>query len=94
MFLTDEELISLTQKKRRATQSKVLNALGITHKMRPDGSLVVLRSHVEKVLGGGVPQATPPEPEPNWGALSQPSSSCMPKPQQRNPSSNKNKARF
>lgn len=69
MFLTDEELISLTQKKRQGSQRKVLNAMGVTHKVRPDNSIAVLRSHVEQVFGGIV---TPPKrrpTEPNWEAL-------------------------
>lgn len=71
MFLTDEEIASLTQKKRYATQRRVLNALGVTHKIRPDGSIAILRSHVEQVFGGNV---TPPKrcpTEPNWAALNQ-----------------------
>ena len=52
MFLTDDEVKELTGKSRRASQVKVLNSLGIIHKIRPDGSLLILRSHVEQLLGG------------------------------------------
>lgn len=52
MFLTNEEVKELTSKSQRASQTKVLNALGITYKIRPDGSLIVLRAHVERLLGG------------------------------------------
>lgn len=45
MCLTEEEIRELTGKKR------VLNALGIVHKIRPDASLVVLQAHVEQQLG-------------------------------------------
>lgn len=69
MFLGDEELASLTGKKRKSSQRVVLNSLGITHKVRPDGSIVVLRSHVEKVLGGQVELPKKKEPEPNWAAI-------------------------
>jgi hypothetical protein len=69
VFLSDDEIAQLTQKKRRPTQRKVLNALGVSHKPRPDGTLVVLRSHVEKLLGGHIAAPAKKEPEPNWGAL-------------------------
>ncbi len=53
MFLTEDEVKELTGMSRRASQAKVLNSLGIIHKTRPNGSLVILRSHVEQVLSGG-----------------------------------------
>lgn len=51
MLLTDAEIANLTKKTQRAPQRAVLNFLGIQHKVRPDGSLVVSKSHVEQVLG-------------------------------------------
>lgn len=70
MFLTKEELIELTHKHRRAAQCAVLNAMGIRHKVRPDGSVLVLRTYVEKELGDGQPaEKAKKEKEPNWGAL-------------------------
>lgn len=51
MFLTEEEIRELTNRKQRCSQAMVLRALGITHKVRADGSLVVLRAHVEQELG-------------------------------------------
>lgn len=70
MFLTEEEIRELTGKTRRSSQAKVLNTLGIVHKIRPDGSLVVLRSHVEQQLGGRAPPAKKEkEYEPNWAFL-------------------------
>ncbi len=45
----------------------MLNALGITHKVRSDGSLLVLRSHVEKELGGAPTTKSKAKTfEPNW----------------------------
>lgn len=68
MFLTDEEIQALTKRTRRAAQSRVLTFLGIEHKPRPDGSLVVLRSHVEAVLGSA--QTKPRRrTEPNFDAI-------------------------
>lgn len=69
MFLTAEEIAELTGRKLHKSQRTVLNHLGIEHKVRPDGSLVVLRSHVEKSLGGDVGSAKLKSPEPNWAAI-------------------------
>ena len=63
MFLTEEEIRELTNRKQRSAQVMVLNALGITHKVRPDGSLVVLRAHVEHELGYRTPPPAKKEKE-------------------------------
>ena len=70
MFLTPAELKELTGKLQRHAQRKVLNYMGIEHRLRPDGSLLVSRSHVEKILDGiqgahSIGQKT----EPNWDVL-------------------------
>lgn len=49
--LTDEELVSLTRKLRPTAQCRALNKMGVEHRRRPDGSVVVHRSHVEGLLG-------------------------------------------
>jgi hypothetical protein len=46
MILSDAELVELTQKQRFKAQAKVLVALAIPYKFRPDGSIVVYREHV------------------------------------------------
>lgn len=51
MFLTNNQIKELTGKHTHRAQRTVLNALGLTHKVRPDGTLVVAARHVEKVLG-------------------------------------------
>lgn len=63
-FLDDSELEALTRRQRRPAQSRVLSFLGIEHKPRPDGSLVVLRAHVEKILGEGVVSKPRPKTGP------------------------------
>jgi len=70
MFLDDDELRSMTKRVQRAAQVKVLCGMGIEHRQRPDGTLAVLRAHVEKVFGVA-PAATRKikSKEPNWGAL-------------------------
>lgn len=70
MFLDSDELKELTCRMQHAAQARVLRGMGIEHKARPDGTIAVLRSHVEQALGGGVPTARKKaSPEPNWGAL-------------------------
>ncbi|MFN8758693.1 MAG: DUF4224 domain-containing protein [Tagaea sp.] len=58
--LDDDELYRLTRKKRRSAQIRVLLALGVPYKQRPDGSLVVFKSQ---------PHATTPEAQPRAPAL-------------------------
>lgn len=67
IFLTSTEIQELTGRSRRDAQARALNAMGITHRTRPDGSLVVSRDHVDRLLGG-VARTTVPNPEPNWNA--------------------------
>jgi hypothetical protein len=70
MFLTHDDIATLTGKQQHNAQRRVLNAMGIIHKLRPDGSIVVLERHLHSELGGT--QATvsrTKETEPNWSAL-------------------------
>lgn len=58
LTLTDSEIQQITQKERHNAQARVLKALGIRHKARPDGSLLVFRSAVER-LGADTMQREP-----------------------------------
>lgn len=69
MFLTDGEIIQTTRKHHKRAQMAALNMMGIQYKVRPDGSLLVLRAHVEQVLGIKVQGSRPIEAEPHWEAL-------------------------
>jgi hypothetical protein len=69
MFLTPEDIAALTLKTQRKSQRAALNFMGIDHKIRPDGSIVVLRAHVEKVLGASMPISSAKKREPNWSAI-------------------------
>lgn len=53
MFLSDEEIAELTQRHRKPAQVRVLTFMGIDHRLRPDGSVAVLKAHVERLLGEG-----------------------------------------
>ena len=48
MFLTPDEVCVLTGRNRAAWQARQLEHLGIPFKRRTDGTLVVLRVHVEQ----------------------------------------------
>lgn len=52
IFLTQDEIREMTGRVRYKSQAHVLSALGIEHMVRPDGSMLVLRAHVEQSLGG------------------------------------------
>ena len=69
MFLDKEELIHLTGRTRKDAQVRVLRFMGIEHRLRPDGSVAVLRAHVEKSLGGTEAAIAEREYEPNWAAF-------------------------
>jgi len=47
MLLTPAEIEELTHKERPSWQARELDHLGIPYRQRSDGSLVVLRAHVE-----------------------------------------------
>ncbi|MHB8348410.1 MAG: DUF4224 domain-containing protein [Acidiferrobacterales bacterium] len=49
MFLTPEEIVALTRRKRRPAQVIELRYMGIEHRVRPDGSVAVLWAHVERL---------------------------------------------
>jgi len=68
-FLDDDEIVSLTGRERRPAQSRVLSFMGIEHKRRPDGSIVVLRAHVEKLFGEGVVSKSKPKTAPDFSMV-------------------------
>ena len=51
MFLTADEVRDLTGKVRNQTQVAALRHMGSEHRVRPDGSVAVLRAPVESSLG-------------------------------------------
>jgi len=48
VILTVDELVTLTGKRRSDAQRRVLDALSVRYKARPDKSLVVYRSQFEQ----------------------------------------------
>lgn len=51
LHLSDDELVALTQRERRSAQSRVLDALHIPYRARPDHSLIVMRVDVQALSG-------------------------------------------
>jgi len=69
MFLTATELRELTGRTQKGAQAEALRQMGIEHKMRPDGTVAVLRAHVERSLGLHETVQNRRTIEPNWNAL-------------------------
>ena len=70
IVLTKDEVEALTGRHRKDAQIKALRFMGIEHRVRPDGTVAVLKAHIELVLGGSA--GTPRKArctEPNWAAL-------------------------
>lgn len=67
-FLNADELSTLTGKKLYAAQRRVLNFMGIPHRVRPDGSLVVLWSDIDASAINPA-RAASKQSEPNWGSI-------------------------
>ena len=67
MFLTDDEVVALTGRQRKPAQARVLTFMGIEHRLRPDGSVAVARSHVEKLFGAAIYTGKPKrKTQPNF----------------------------
>jgi hypothetical protein len=49
IVLSEDDVVELTGKRRPSAQARVLDFMGIPYRPRPNGSLVVLRIHVETV---------------------------------------------
>lgn len=50
MILSSAEIEALTAKLKPSAQARVLEHMGIPYRRRPDGTLAVLRVHVETVV--------------------------------------------
>jgi hypothetical protein len=68
MFLSEEEIREMTHRVQRSAQARMLRSLGIVFKIRADGTLLVLRSHVEKEMGDAPGRRAVKEFQPNWSA--------------------------
>lgn len=64
-FLSAAEISQLTARRQSRAQRMALNHMGVMHKTRPDGTLVVARAHVESLLGINAPSKASREAEPD-----------------------------
>lgn len=66
--LTDEQLVEVTHKKRPTAQCRALRHMGIQHRQRPDGTVLVHRQHYDNLLGVVANAKVTPEKrfEINW----------------------------
>lgn len=70
IVLTKDEIEALTGRHRRDAQIKALRFMGIEHRVRPDGTVAVLKTHIDLVLGGNISRPSKTRrSEPNWAAL-------------------------
>lgn len=78
MLLNVADLEELTGRKRAAAQRRVLDCMGIVYLVGPDGHPRVLRSLVERLMGGGEPRAMLADREPELCFESTPKSRKAP----------------
>lgn len=69
LFLTEQELETLTGRKRCKEQCAALDAMGVRWKLNANGDLIVGRLHVEQVLCGEGPKESSGTKRPNLEAL-------------------------
>jgi len=67
--LPPQDLKQLTGKVRGKDQVAALNKMGIQHTRRADGEVIVSVSHIEKLLGGNVPESSKNRSTPNWDMM-------------------------
>lgn len=68
LTLSEDEVRELTQRVRHSAQIRALRAMGVEHRVRPDGTAAVLRSHLESLMGSALKPSWRKEWEPNWSA--------------------------
>lgn len=69
MILDIKEVIALTGRQRKDAQIRALRYMGIEHRIRPDGTVAVLKAHVEQSLGLKESEDVIKETEPDWSAI-------------------------
>lgn len=70
IVLTQDEIEALTGRHRKDAQVKALRYMGIEHRVRPDGSIAVLKAHIDLLLGGTVANHSRQRSQsPNWAAI-------------------------
>lgn len=52
LLLSPKDICDLTGRRRRNAQVRALRSMGIEHRVRPDGSVAILKAHIDKIFGG------------------------------------------
>lgn len=68
LTLSPDELRELTHRQMPSAQIRALRSMGIEHKVRPDGTVAVLRAHVDSAMGAPRERHKADEWQPNWSA--------------------------
>lgn len=69
-FLSPQEVQELTARRHRYAQVNALKSMGIEHRVRPDGSVAILRAHIVKVFDGDTASTRKTKQAvPNWDAM-------------------------
>jgi len=70
-YLKPTEITELTDKQRKSAQARVLRAMNIEHRVRPDGTIAILRAHINKVFGANPDTVRKANKtvSPNWEAI-------------------------
>ncbi len=55
LHLSDDELLSLTHRRRPSAQARALKAMAVPYRLRPDGTLLVGRQAAERALSAPAP---------------------------------------
>lgn len=67
LFLSPAEVVELTGKRIPAAQARALNKMGVTHKRRADGAVLVHRLSCDEMFGIKPCSTIPPKrKEINW----------------------------
>lgn len=70
MFLDNQQIKNLTNRKIASAQARQLDFMGIAYATRSDGSIVVTKSAVEEQFSTTIENKKNEENEPNWEAIS------------------------
>ena len=69
IVLSPEEIAGITGRKRASAQARVLAAMSISFRLRPDGSILVLEESVRKAVTWKGESLTAPAWEPDFSRV-------------------------
>jgi len=66
LWLSDAELVDATHRRQPSAQARALDRMGVPHRRRPDGTLLVSRTAIENALRGTMAAQHGPANGLNW----------------------------